>query len=306
MKYETFEMTMSDGNKNFIYEWSADENVEFVVVLSHGMAEHGLRYEEFANMLCENNGALIVEDHRGHGKTAAINGMPLGWLAEKDGFKRVADDIHEEILYARKKYEGAKVVLCSHSFGSFIGQYVIENYGKDVDKAIIMGSAGPRKMTVAFAKVLGGIVKFFCGSKHYSKLIHNATFGAYNKKIKSPRTGNDWLSSDPMQVDIYQMDKLCGFVCTCGFMSDLFWGLSVIHKDKNMKKVPKDLPVMIVAGKDDPVGDYGKTVTKLADIYKANGVKKLNFKLYDGARHELLNEKCKYEVIDDIMKFIKE
>lgn len=306
MKYENFELEMSDGNKNFIHQWSCDDVVEFVVVFSHGMAEHGLRYEEFASYVCENNGVLIVEDHRGHGKTAALNGVPLGWICDKGGFFRCAEDIYEEILYAKKKYPGKKIILASHSFGSFVAQYVIENHGQEIDKAILMGTAGPRNALVRGGLLVAALVRAFKGSKYVSPLINELSFGSYNARYKNPRTEFDWISSDPSSVDLYMMDKMCGFDCSCGFMYDLLCGFLNIHSKAGLRKVPSDLPVFICCGKDDPVGSYGKTVKKLADAYRKNGVKDVTLKIYDGMRHELLNDRCRYEVIEELVKFMKD
>ena len=161
MNCEVKELAMSDGNVNFVYHWIPVET-ESVVVLSHGMAEHAARYARFAEFLAKNKIALIAEDHRGHGKTGLKaqtdgTGMP-GFLADKDGFNLVTEDIHEEILYAKKIFPGKKIFLLGHSFGSFIAQNVIEKYGDEIAKAVLCGTAGPRLLTVAFANFIGGII----------------------------------------------------------------------------------------------------------------------------------------------------
>ena len=126
MNCEVKELSMPDGNVNFVYHWIPVET-ESVVVLSHGMAEHAARYARFAEFLAKNKIALIAEDHRGHGKTGLKaqtdgTGMP-GFLADKDGFNLVTEDIHEEILYAKKIFPGKKIFLLGHSFGSFISRH---------------------------------------------------------------------------------------------------------------------------------------------------------------------------------------
>lgn len=305
MKYENFELTMSDGNKNSVHQWTSDEKVDFVIVLSHGMAEHGLRYEELASFICENNGALVVEDHRGHGRTAQLNGTPLGWGGKNATFRRYAEDIHENIHYAKNRFPQSKIILAGHSYGSFLAQYVIENYGKEMDKAVLLGTAGPRNVSLFFGRIFGFIVKTICGERKFSKLLNNVAMGSYNDRCENARTGFEWISSDPMTVDLYNMDNLCGFPCSAGFMYNLFKGLINIHSNRNMKKINRDLPVLIMSGTDDPVGSYGKTVKKLAAIYCKNGMKDLHLKLYNGARHELVNEKCRYKVIDELISFCK-
>lgn len=304
MKYENFQLEMSDGKKNVIHQWTPEVEPDFVVVLSHGMAEHALRYEELASFVCENNGAIIIEDHRGHGKTAEINGLPLGDIG-KVNFRRCAEDIHEEIVYAKKQFPGAKVVLIGHSFGSFLAQYVIENYGRELDKAILLGTAGPRPFLISGGRILAAIVKLFFGRSHTSMLLHNLTFKPYNAKFKNARTDSDWLSSDTLSVDMFKMDKLCGFVCSTGFMYNMLTLINNIHKPRNLNKISRELPVKLLSGMDDPVGSCGKTVSRLASIYCALGMKDVSIKLYNGARHELLGDKCRYDVINEIISFCK-
>ena len=210
------------------------------------------------------------------------------------------------LSYAKKKYPGKKIILASHSFGSFVAQYVIENHGQEIDKAILMGTAGPRNALVRGGLLVAALVRAFKGSKYVSPLINELSFGSYNARYKNPRTEFDWISSDPSSVDLYMMDKMCGFGCSCGFMYDLLCGFLNIHSKAGLRKVPSDLPVFICCGKDDPVGSYGKTVKKLADAYRKNGVKDVTLKIYDGMRHELLNDRCRYEVIEELVKFMKD
>jgi alpha-beta hydrolase superfamily lysophospholipase len=308
MKYEMIEFKTSDGNVNFFHMWTPESSPEIVVVLSHGMTEHGMRYRNFAEFLCENGIAFFAEDHRGHGltgKKAEENGSgKMSFLAEKDGFNRVTEDIYEEVLFAKEKFPGAKIVLFGHSFGSFIAQNFIEKYGGILDRAILCGTAGPRKITVFLAELLGGMVKFFCGKKSTSIFLNFAAFGSCNSRIKNPRTKSDWLTRNEKIVDEYEADPLCGIPATTGFMCDIFSGLNQIHADKNISRIPPALPIFLIAGNADPVGSYGKTVQKLYEIYRRKNFNAC-IKIYDGCRHELLNELNRDEIFSDILHFIK-
>lgn len=306
MAYEKVNVTMSDNITVVLHKW-VPARVKAVVVLSHGMAEHALRYEELAAALNKKSIALYAEDHRGHGETAFI-AEKMGWgtygyLAEKNGFERVVDDIHEEILLAHKEFPKKKIFLFGHSFGSFVAQRVCEKYGSDIDSAIICGSAGPRLFLTRTGVCIANIVKFFKGSKSISKFLDGLALGSNNAKIKNPRTSVDWLTRDEEQVDKYIKDDLCGFTCKTGFFCDLFKGLSTVHTKSNMDRIPKTLPVFLIAGTDDPVGSYGKTVSSLYKWYKKLGIQDVSIKLYEGGRHELLNETNKQEVIADIIDF---
>ena len=310
MNTEKFVKKMSDGNENIIHAWIPDGSVKGVVVLSHGMAEYAMRYDYFGKLLSNEGYAFYAEDHRGHGETAEMakkNGTGgFGYLADKNGFLRVVDDIHEEVLDLKEKYHGKKIVLFGHSFGSFVSQCYCEKYGDSIDGCILCGTAGPREALVHFARGMASVIKFFTGKKHVSKFMDGIAFGSYNSKIKNPRTSSDWLSRDEENVDKYVADKWCGFTCTIGFFYDMFNGLCIIHEKKNMDSIPKNLPIYFIDGTGDPVGSYGQSVKSLYDIYLANGMKNVKVKFYEGARHELLNETNHAEVENDIITWVKE
>lgn len=309
MQYSIEKITMTDGAQNVLHCWIPEGEARAVVLLSHGMAEHASRYAAFAEFLCGYGIALYAEDHRGHGETALLAAKAgtgkLGYLADKDGFFRVADDIHEEALLLRGRYPDKKLFLFGHSFGSFISQCFIEKYGTDIDGVVLCGTAGPRRATSAFARAMAQLMGV-CGRKTVLPLMDKLVFGSYNARIRPQRTPVDWVSSDPASVDAYVADPWCGFTCTVGFFQDMFSGLCFIHARKNLARIPAALPVLLIAGTDDPVGSYGRTVQALADVYRSNGIADVQLKLYDGDRHELLNERDRAQVQDDVLAWLKE
>lgn len=310
MLYEKKIVSMSDGNKNVFHSWVPDSesDIKMVMLLSHGMAEYVARYDRFASVLCANGIALFAEDHRGHGETADLAEREgtgkFGYITEKNGFLRVVEDIHEEIFLLKNRFPEKKIVLFGHSFGSFVSQCVIEKYGDLLDGCILCGTAGPRPLLIGLAKILGSVVCCLRGAKNKSKFLDGLSFGSYGKKIKNPKTEFDWLSRDEKNVELYVNHPWCGFVCTGEFYKEMFKGLSMIHKKSMISAIPKNLPVYFIDGKEDPVGDYGKTVEKLFQLYKKNGMKDVELKFYEGARHELLNETNKSEVDQGIIKWI--
>src|SRR5574344_2211072 len=309
MKHDAITKKMSDGCDIVINRWIPDGEVKGVVELSHGMAEYAARYMHFGTLLADNGIAFIAEDHRGHGATAALaekNGTgKFGYLADKDGFYRVVEDLHEEALWIKSEYPGKKLILFGHSFGSFLAQAFCEKYASCIDGCILCGTAGPREGLVHFARFLASFIKLFTGGKHVSLALNAMAFGSNNAHQKNPRTDFDWLSRDNENVDKYIADKWCGFPCTVGFFRDMFNGLCCIHTKKNMAAIPQALPMHIICGSEDPVGTYGKTVTNLYHIYQKNGIKEVDLKLYEGGRHELLNEINRSEIEQDLLTWIE-
>ena len=130
-------------------------------------------------------------------------------------------------------------------------------------------------------------------------------FRSYNKKIEHPRTDFDWLSRDGSRVDQYIADPRCGFVFTVNGFGALFELISGLYRKENLAHIPKELPVYMVSGTADPVGGYGAGVLKAYHSLKGAGVKSVDLKLYEGGRHELLNETNRDEVMLDIYGWLE-
>ena len=144
------------------------------------------------------------------------------------------------------------------------------------------------------------------GEQHRAKLIDRMAFGTYNKRIPGARTEFDWLCSEDSVVDAYLQDEWCGFTFTANGFRTLFTLLDRLNKPENLEKMPKDLPVHFIAGDMDPVGDYGEGVKKVYQSFLKNGMERVSMKLYEGCRHELLNEKNKYQVYEELYPWIME
>ncbi len=311
MLMKSFTLKMDDGYELFLNRWQPDneEDIKGVVQLNHGLAEHSLRYDRFGSILAENGYVLNAFDMRGHGRSAENadknkSGM-FGKLADKKGFDRVVKDLKAVTDNLKADFPGKKLILMGHSFGSFVAQGFIEEYGDSIDACILCGTAGPQPALVAGGWLAAHIITFFTGKNRILDIMGQLTFGGYNKKIEKPRTPFDWLSVNELNVDMYIMDNWCGFPLTNSFYCSMTEGLTKIHKAKNIKKIPLKLPVFFIYGSDDPVGTYGQTINVLANTYKANGMEKIDLKEYKGFRHEILNDDCKEEVEKDIIAWIE-
>lgn len=302
MKTETLKVKMSDGKNVALHTFVPEGDVKAVVQLSHGMAEHSMRYEELGKFLCDNGIAFYAHDHRGHGETAE-SVEDLGFLAEKDGFNRVVEDLATLIRKCKEDFPGKKVILLAHSFGSFVSQCYIEKYGNEIDGVVLCGSAGPRLMLTGVGKVISGIVMKCSGKRKKSALLDTLVFGAYNKGIESDSAAA-WVCRDSEVVKKYDDDPFCGFKVTNEFFYDFLSGLCSIHKKRNMNKIPKNLPIFLMAGDGDPVGEYGKSVKKLFTSYKKLGIKDVSLKIYPEARHELFNELNKVDIMNDFLVWV--
>lgn len=310
MQFKNYFFETSDGHQLWVNRWMPDEGqkIKAVIQLHHGLAEHTLRYDRFGSILAENGYVLNAYDMRGHGRTGenseSNNSGLMGKLADKNGFMRVVDDLDEMIAQDKKDFPDTPVILFGHSFGSFISQAYLEKYGSNIKACVLSGTAGPRNALIAVAKPLVSVITFFRGKNTVVPFLSRLAFGSYNAKIQNPVSANAWLSRNEMNVQTYDMDKWCGIDLRAGFFKDMMTGLSYIHNSKNMKKIPAELPLLFIYGKEDPVGDYGKTIEKLIGIYRKNGVSDITVKAYENDRHELLNEDDRETVENDILSWL--
>lgn len=299
-----FTFTSSDGREINVYKWTPkEEEIKGIVQISHGMAETAIRYERFAKVLNQNGYIVYANDHRGHGNTAE-NIESLGYLGDNDGFNLLIGDIAKLSDIIREENGDLRIYLFSHSMGSFAAQRYIMDFKDKIDGLVLSGSNGEQGFTLNIARTIAKVEMLIRGRKAKSKLMNTLSFGAYNKKFKPEKTGSEWLSRDEEEVKKYIEDPYCGTIFPTSFYYDFLESLQYIEDESNFKKIPKDLPILIISGEEDPVGDSGKGLKKLYNRYKEAGVKDLAIKLYPGARHEILNEINRNEVMDDVVNWL--
>ena len=251
--------------------------VRAVLQLSHGMVEFIDRYKPLAEYLAGQGIVVVGHDHLGHGGSIRTK-ADYGYFAEPDGNRAVLDDLHAMTLRTKERYPGVPYFLLGHSMGSFYARQYLCEYGQELSGAIIMGTGHQPKALVQFARSTCRALAAVHGWQYRSKLVANLSFMGYNKGLEG-RTTHDWL---------------------------MFSGILRLHDPAFLARMPKDLPLLFLAGTADPVGDRGKGVLRAIQSLKAAGVQNIRCKLYPGARHELLVETNRQEVFADIAAWLND
>ncbi len=300
-----FQHTLSDGKAAFVRRWLPPGSPKAVLLIAHGMAEHSGRYERFAAPMAAAGWAVYAPDHRGHGRSAAEG--ELGWFAEKDGFTRVREDLHEVASLAAAENPALPVFLLGHSMGSLIAEAYLSAYGSELAGCVLTGVLSPPPLVLSvIGRLIAALGSAFKGQKAPARILHKMSFDSSNRDFQPARTPVDWLSRDPAEVDKYVADPLCGFVCRFGFYRDFLSGFaSVYRRGSAFSGLPKALPLYILAGAEDPLGGAVGFVPILAGKYKAAGLQDVSTRLYPGARHEILNETNRDEVMADIKDWLE-
>lgn len=289
----------------FVYTPEREINPKAILQISHGMCEYIERYEEFAEFLTSNGIVVCGNDHLGHGKTAVSNDE-LGYFGKNNGDKHLMSDLHllHEIL--RQKYRRLPYVLFGHSMGSFVvrSYMTAENYGKEIDGVVLCGTSGV-DLPIKSGLLLANVISTMKGKKYRSKTLRHLMFKNYNNQFTDENHEFSWLTKDCEIRNKYINDEHCNFMFTANGYRDMFKLMKNISTENWVKDIPLSLPIFIISGADDPVGDYGKGVQTIYDMFVESEVNDITLKLYTDNRHEILNEINRQEVFQDILEFIE-
>ena len=303
MRADTFSFKAEDGKDLFVYRWLPDEGAprKAIVHVSHGMAEHAARYARVAEALTAAGYAVYADDHRGHGKTAGPD--DLGWMGP-GGFRRSVQDIEQLLVFEKAENPGLPAVLFGHSMGSYFAQSFLVDAGSSIKAAVLSGTGGKPSLIAAAGRLVARVERLRLGPRGKSKLLTALSFEEFNKAFRPNRTAFDWLSRDDAEVDKYIADPLCGFPVTTQLWVDLLDGLGHISSPAQQAKIPHDLPVYVLCGSEDPVGEQTRSVQQLLSAYGRVGLADVTHKFYPSGRHEVLNETNRDEVTRDLVAWL--
>lgn len=288
----------------FLYSYIPEgSEIKGVIQIAHGMAEHHERYENFIGFLNSNGFAVYINDHLGHGKSIK-NISQLGYFGKEDGYIHLVDDMKIITDIIHNNHPDVPVILFGHSMGSMLARFYCEKYGKNINASIYCGTAGSNPVAPLGINIVKTIAKIK-GEYHRSDFINKLAFGTYNKKCKPQRTAFDWLTTDEKIVDKYIADPYCGFLFTANGYKDLMKLIVIINRADWYTSVPCSLPVYLIAGSDDPVGAYGKGIKEVYNELVDSRHTDVSIKLYENMRHEILNERNKQDVYNDVLAWIK-
>lgn len=305
MRSDTFQFKAEDGKQLFVFRFLPDEGapLKALVHVSHGMAEHAGRYERFARALTEAGYAVFANDHRGHGQTAA-DAAELGSFGAPGGFRRCVADLIQLVVHEKAQHPGLPVFLFGHSMGSYMAQEYLIEAGGSLKGAILSGSSGKPNALAQAGRLVARAERARLGPLGRSKLLNKLSFEDFNKKFGKTRTGFDWLSRDGIEVDKYVSDPRCGFLVTTGLWVEVLDAVAHIADPARQARIPRDLPVHIFAGTEDPVSDCTRGLVQLVAAYKKAGLRDVTRTFYAGGRHEMLNETNRQEVTTDLIAWL--
>lgn len=282
--------------------WEPSVPPRGILQISHGMCEYVLRYDPFACWLSDQGWAVVGADHLGHGATAP-SPEDLGYFQPQDPSRQVVEDLWAVSRWARERYPRLPLFLLGHSMGSFLARRYAMTYGDSLSGLILMGTGSQPRALVRAGLILAWVIGTVRGEGYRSRFLYDLTLGSYNRPFAPARTPCDWLSKNPGNVDRYMEDPLCQFRFTVNGYRTLLQTLAYIQNPRNIARLPRRLPILLVSGDQDPVGNMGKGVTQVYEAYRTHSAP-VEMKLYPGLRHEILNEEERMEVYRDILTWL--
>jgi alpha-beta hydrolase superfamily lysophospholipase len=282
-----FRVAGSDGWDLFAYHGEPDGPPRGVVHILAGVGDHVRRggFQRLAGALLAAGFAVSAHDHRSEGGSVA--GLEEQGRTGPDGWNRLVDDIGVLIAAAHERHPGVPVVLFAHSLGSFAGQQWILDHSADIAGLALSGTAA---VDILAANLEPGVPP---------------SLEAFNAPWAPGRTGFEWLTRDEHEVDLYMADPQCGFTLDDEAMVAMLAGGSVAADPERLARVRKDLPIHIAVGDQDPVNAGLALVKALEGRYADAGLTDVTVTAWPGARHEILNETNRDEVVADIVAFVE-
>lgn len=288
--------------------WQPDKRTAVprgIVQIVHGMAEHIDRYEPFARYLVSQGFVVCANDHVGHGKSVQDE-VDLGHLPLNGGNEVLIEDVHELRGLAASRFASTvPYVMFGHSMGSFVTRSYLTRHGEGLAAAVLCGTGHQPRLLSRAGNMLSRAIAASKGERYRSTFVDSLGAGAFSKAIADARTDLDWISTDPAVVDEYIADPACGQMFTVGGYATLT-SLTLEATDASRAGlVPHELPLLFIAGAEDPVGDCGVGAKRAVAQYRAAGVESVDLRLYEGMRHEILNEPDKERVYADVEQWLK-
>lgn len=311
MAHSEIQIVTSWGETIYGNAWVVDKKISPVanVVIAHGMAEYSFRYNELAEYLNTLGYNVYAVDQPGHGLNVTATPNPKYGLGvwPDSGFKTAINYLHELIVNVRLNM--LPTILLGHSMGSFVSQRYYQRFAGTIDGLILSGSSA-NSATFVLGRRVSRIMNRFMNTqkkKSPSYFFKKNQVKKFNRGIKAFPDGyfseNRWISTNEANVQAFDKDPLCGFVCSFNFYYNLFGGLKPTFQIKRVKEIKTPVPILLIAGKEDPVGKKGKKVLKLEEFYRKGG-QQVSCKLYPGMRHEILNEVDRQLVFKDVADHI--
>ena len=296
--YQETALASKDGYELALRVYGTEEP-KAVVKMIHGMEEHQERYQPFAEFLQADGYTVVTADLRGHGSTAPM----ISHIADRNGHLRLLEDEEVILDYIHENWPGVPVDLFTHSMGTIITRVFLQKQSREFHKVVLSSYPNPNSAAGA-GIMLTNVLSAFKGGMKHSKMVDDMVLGPFSKA--NPKSPLEWLSYNPENVRRYAEDPLCGVPFTIGSYNALFHLIRLMDTPSRYEEIRKQLPILLISGKDDPCTGGEKGRTDSVNQLKEAGFREIRVETIEGMRHEILNEADNEKVFRMILDFLNE
>ena len=289
-----------DGLKLEVAITTTVEIPKGIIQFSHGMAEHKERYFDFMNYLTSHGYVCVIHDHRGHGESVEIEDDYGFFYTENE--QAIIDDLYTVTKFIKNEYPCIPLYLFSHSMGTLVARGFLKRYDSEIEKIVLCGPP-TYNAAAGLGLFMAKLSKPFFNEKAPNKILNAMAFSGFNSGNTLP---NGWLSENQANVVQYNKDPKCGFIFSTNGFINLFKLQKAAFDKSNWQVNNPRLPILVIAGEQDPVILSKKKFEELTDFLKGLGYINIKSKLYGHMRHEILNETKRMDVYKDVVQFIDE
>ncbi len=308
---QVFTFPSADGQSTIhAVRWLPDDGaVSAVLQITHGMVEYIERYTPFAEYLTTKGFAVVGHDHIGHGDSVK-DPSEWGVMHAEDPSDIMIADMLKNYELAKEQWPDVPFFALGHSMGSYMLRKYLSVYAdklSGLSGAIIMGTGSVPDGTVNLGKNIIKLIARFKGWDYRSKFVAGLMFGGPYKRydLTGGDPTNSWLTKNPLIVEKYYSDPKCTYLFTLRAYYGLLSSCGFDNDPQGVAAIPKSLPILFVSGSDDPVGDNGAGVKTAYNLFKSAGISDVTIRLFEGDRHEVLNETDCEKVFGELYDWMK-
>lgn len=303
MAYSKFSGTYRSANhKNRIhyYIFEPEADIRAIIQLTHGWRDYIERNEDFIKFFTDHGIMVCGCDFIGHGRSS--DEEKRGHFDEVNGWSYLVKDVKKLATYIQKEYPDVPFFLYGHGMGSLVARLCcLGNFG--LDGVILAGTSGKQRFCRR-SILLTAFLRRFKGFNHRSKHLESLIYKKLNRKYRREKDCFSWYSEDPVLRERFSSDERCQFTFTISAYENIFKMLGLVSTPKWYRSVNENLPILLLSGEEDPIGDYGKGVEQVYEyLHKSDHMVEMN--LYPGVRHELQSDEKNQEIFSDILDFMK-
>lgn len=309
-KQEVYTFGSSDGHSVIhCVKWLPGCEPVGVVQLVHGMVEYIERYNEFAEFLTSKGYIVVGHDHIGHGHSVT-DMEELGVMTGAHPSDDMVEDIYTHYYMTKRAYPSLPYFILGHSMGSYMLRKFLSAksaYIEELTGAVIMGTGQESAMRCNSGLLVAGVLSLLKGKNYRSEFLRAMTYGSSYKRYDcyGKDYASSWLSKNTRCVEKYYHDPYCTFTFTVNAYKGLIEAAKYVATSACVDKMRNGIPLLVISGDADPVGDMGKGTKAAAEAFKKAGIKDVTLKLYKGDRHEILHELDRDRVYNDIYQWFE-